>query len=162
MHDQYRDDYYDSQVFEYCEHLLANFVRAEDISGHNSENLSWRKALASWWLRFRSMKARFIDSVRSRLKGPLCSRLKSWGDESSRKGEIADGEKLSEWLYDKFLRLYGEHGYIQYTARSRLKSSQTNKSEGVVDFKSKLTRAGVSRWGRSNLLANNSLPASNQ
>ena len=66
-----------------------------------------------------------------------------------RKGEIADGEKLSEWLYDKLKQRYGEHGYIQYTAEVTPEfKSGPNKSEGVVDLEIEIDEGRCFKVGK--------------
>jgi outer membrane protein insertion porin family len=50
-------------------------------------------------------------------------------------GEIANGERLSEFLYDELKKFYGEHGYIQYTTEVTPEFRSTpNGPEGIVDF----------------------------
>jgi outer membrane protein assembly factor BamA len=66
-----------------------------------------------------------------------------------RKGEIADGEKLSEWLYDKLKQVYGEHGYIQYTAEVTPEfKSGPSKSDGVVDLKVEIDEGRCFKVGK--------------
>ena len=133
---KYRDDYYDSQVFDYCEHVLANFVRSrgylqvkfgeprlEESSGALVINIPVDEGALYRFGEIRIEGSSLFSPEKLKAMSPL------------RKGEIADGEKLSEWMYDKLKQLYGEHGYIQYTAEVTPEfKSGPDKSEGVVDL----------------------------
>src|SRR5262249_10099020 len=52
------------------------------------------------------------------------------------KGDIADAEKISTWLFEDLKRLYGEKGFIEYTAEPvpHFKNDPVNRDEGIVDF----------------------------
>lgn len=50
-------------------------------------------------------------------------------------GDVANGESIAEWLYERVKKAYGNLGYIQYTAEVQPKfHSQEDASEGVVDL----------------------------
>jgi outer membrane protein insertion porin family len=53
-----------------------------------------------------------------------------------RKGDIADGKRISDALFENLKKLYGSQGFIQYSAEPdpTFKDSPTNPEEGVVDF----------------------------
>ena len=133
---RYRADYYDPQKLDYCEHYLANFVRSrgylqakfgeprlEEISGALVINISVDEGAL---YRFGEIK---IEG------SSLFSPEKLMAMSPFRKGEMANGEKLSEWLHDKLKQLYGEQGYIQYTAEVTPEfKSGPNQSEGFVDL----------------------------
>ena len=54
---------------------------------------------------------------------------------SLQKGDSANGEELSRWLFEELKKLYGENGYIQYTAEVTPEFSQaSHKSVGIVDL----------------------------
>lgn len=52
-------------------------------------------------------------------------------------GDIADGAKISKALYENLKALYGQAGFIQYTAEPEptFKDDPQNPNEGIVDFK---------------------------
>ncbi|HWP55560.1 MAG TPA: POTRA domain-containing protein [Pyrinomonadaceae bacterium] len=147
---KYRDAYYDSQVFDYCEHVLANFVRSrgyleakfgeprlEESSGALVINISVDEGVLYRFGEVKIEGSSLFSPEKLRAMSPL------------RKGEIGDGEKLSEWLYDKLKQLYGEHGYIQYTAELTPEfKSGPDKSEGVVDFKVEIDEGRCFKVGK--------------
>jgi outer membrane protein insertion porin family len=50
-------------------------------------------------------------------------------------GDIADGGKVSEWLFERVKKAYGNLGYIQYTAEVQPTfHHKEGASEGVADF----------------------------
>ncbi|MGH9915326.1 MAG: BamA/OMP85 family outer membrane protein, partial [Pyrinomonadaceae bacterium] len=53
------------------------------------------------------------------------------------KGDVADGERISKALYENLKSLYGQAGFIQYTAEPEpdFKDDPQNPTEGIVDFK---------------------------
>src|SRR5262249_27194655 len=51
-------------------------------------------------------------------------------------GDVADGEKISKWLYEDLKELFGEQGYIEYTAEvvPTFKDNPRSPSEGIIDL----------------------------
>jgi outer membrane protein insertion porin family len=51
-------------------------------------------------------------------------------------GDVASGERLGKWLYEDLKRVYGELGFIQYTAEiePEFKVATKTANEGVVDL----------------------------
>jgi outer membrane protein assembly factor BamA len=50
-------------------------------------------------------------------------------------GDVANGEGIAEWLYERVKKAYGNLGYIQYTAEVQPKfHRKDDASEGVVDL----------------------------
>lgn len=147
---KYRADYYDPQVLEYCKHVLANFVmsrgylqakfgepRLEESFGALVVNISVDEGAIYRVGEVKIAGSALFSPEKLRAMGPL------------RKGEIADGEKLSEWLYDTLKRLYGERGYIQYTAEVTPEFKlEPNKSEGVVDLKIEIDEGRCFKIGK--------------
>ena len=133
---KYRDDYYDSQVFDYCEHVLANFVRSRGYLQVKLGEPRLEESSGALVINIPVDEGGLYRFGEIRIEGSsLFSPEKLKAMSPLRKGEIADGEKLSEWMYDKLKQLYGEHGYIQYTAEVTPEfKSGPDKSEGVVDL----------------------------
>jgi outer membrane protein insertion porin family len=132
----YHRDYYDGEVFEYCKHRLANFVKSRGYLEAEFGEPSLEESSASVVVTIPVKEGVLYRFGEIKIEGSsLFSPEKLKAMSPLRKGEIADGEKLSEWMYDKLKRVYGEHGYIQYTAEvtPEFKSGPDN-SEGVVDL----------------------------
>lgn len=53
-----------------------------------------------------------------------------------KKGEIVDGKRLQNAIYEDLKKVYGGQGFIQYTAEPdpQFKDSPTNPNEGIVDI----------------------------
>jgi outer membrane protein insertion porin family len=53
-----------------------------------------------------------------------------------KKGEIADGKRLQDAVYENLKKLYGSQGFVQYNAEfdPDFKDSPTNPNEGIVDI----------------------------
>jgi outer membrane protein insertion porin family len=53
-----------------------------------------------------------------------------------RKGEIADGKRLQEAVYENLKKVYGSQGFVQYNAEfdPEFKDNPANPSEGIVDI----------------------------
>lgn len=53
-----------------------------------------------------------------------------------KKGEIADGKRLQDAVYDDLKKVYGAQGFVQYNAEfePEFKDNPTNKDEGIVDI----------------------------
>lgn len=50
-------------------------------------------------------------------------------------GDVASGERMGEWLFERVKKAYGNLGYIEYTAEIQPKfRRQGDASEGVVDL----------------------------
>jgi outer membrane protein insertion porin family len=50
-------------------------------------------------------------------------------------GEIADGKRLQDGIYEDLKNLYGQNGFVQYNAEpeTEFKDNPTNPNEGIVD-----------------------------
>src|SRR5687767_2170393 len=54
-----------------------------------------------------------------------------------RKGEVADGKRLQDAVYEDLKDVYGSQGFVNYTAEfePEFKDNPTNPNEGIVDVK---------------------------
>ncbi|HQU82280.1 MAG TPA: outer membrane protein assembly factor BamA [Pyrinomonadaceae bacterium] len=54
-----------------------------------------------------------------------------------KKGEIADGKRLQDAVYEDLKKVYGSQGFVQYNAEfePEFKDNPTNPEEGIVDIK---------------------------
>lgn len=57
-----------------------------------------------------------------------------------RKGEVADGKRLQDAVYEDLKKQYGQQGFVQYEAdfEPEFKDNPTNPEEGVVDITIKI------------------------
>jgi outer membrane protein insertion porin family len=133
---RYRKDYYDAEVLEYCRLRLRNFVQSRGYLKAGFGEPSLEETSASVVVTIPVNEGVLYRFGEIKIQGSsLFSPEDLKATSPLRKGEIADGEKLSDWLYDKLKQRYGEHGYIQYTAEVTPEfKSGSIKSEGVVDF----------------------------
>ena len=53
-----------------------------------------------------------------------------------RKGEIANGKRLQDAVYEDLKKVYGSQGFVQYDAEfePEFKDNPTNPNEGIVDI----------------------------
>lgn len=58
-----------------------------------------------------------------------------------RKGEVVDGKRLQDAVYEDMKKLYGSQGFVNYDAEfePEFKDSPTNPAEGIVDIKITIT-----------------------
>ena len=56
------------------------------------------------------------------------------------KGDIADGSKIAKWLFEDLKQVYGERGFIEYTAEPipRFRDNPRKPEEGIVDLEVQL------------------------
>jgi len=134
---KYLSDGYDRDRFDYSLHLLSNYMRSLgylqaqfqepriSVVGAGlkvilplTEGPLWRLGA----VRIAGVEAISLTEVRSLF--PMT------------KGDIANGEKIGKWLFEDLKRLYGEKGFIQYTAEPvpLFKNNPRNPEEGVVDL----------------------------
>lgn len=132
----YHRDYYDPQVFDYCKYQLANFVKTrgylkaefgepglEESAGALAITIPVNEGAIYRIGNVKIQGSSLFAPEKLRAMGPL------------RKGEIADAVKLSEWLYEELKKLYGEQGYIQYTAEVEPEFKLAmGASQGTVDL----------------------------
>ena len=141
---KYRPDYYDPQVLDYCKYVLANFVRRRGYLQAKFGEPRLEESPGAVMINFSVEEGVIYRIGEVKIEGSsLFSPDDLKGMIPLRKGEIVDGEELSEWLYDKLKQSYGEHGYIQYTAEVTPEfKSAPNKSEGVVDLEITIDEGG--------------------
>ena len=122
---------YNREVFEYCLRHVANYIRSQGFLQGRLDQPRIRVAGAGLAvtipitegpryrlgkLTFKGVAALSIDQVKSLL--PLAE------------GDIVDGDKIAEWLFEDLKQVYGEKGFIEYTAEP----VPHFHNNGVVDF----------------------------
>jgi outer membrane protein insertion porin family len=127
---------YNEDVFDFCLYRLNNFIRGQ---GYLQAIFRDRKIEES--------NGALIITV-SGSEGPLYRLGKIRIDGSSllfpeqivamlslRAGDIANGERLSKFVYEELKQYYGDRGYIQYTAEITPEFNvRPGRSDGVVDL----------------------------
>ena len=128
---------YDREVFEYGLRNLAGYMRSQGYLQARLDQPQIRIAGAGLAvtiptsegplfrlgdLTFQGIEAISRDEVKSLL--PMA------------KGDIADGEKIGKWLFEDLKQVYGEKGFIEYTAEPvpHFKNDPRNPEEGTVDL----------------------------
>jgi len=134
---QYSSEGFDRERFDYSLHLLSNYMRSQ---GYLQSQLQEPRI---------SVVGAGLRVILPLTEGPLCrlGALRIAGVEAMglaevrsllpmTKGDIANGEKIGDWLFEDLKRLYGEKGFIQYTAEAvpLFKKNPRNPEEGVVDL----------------------------
>lgn len=127
---------YDEELLEYCLRNTANFVRSR---GHLQAQFGEPKSevigngiVATVRVEegslYRLGKVEIegadrvsADEIRAML--PLSQ------------GEVARADRISQWLFEDLKKVYGELGYIEYTAEPVPEFRKVSEVEGVVDFK---------------------------
>jgi outer membrane protein insertion porin family len=128
---------YDRDLFEYCLRLLANHMRSQGYLQARLDQPRIRVAgpglavtipttegplYRLGKLTFEGVEAMSPDEVKSLLPMSV--------------GDVADASKISKWLFEDLKQVYGEKGFIQYTAEPvpHFNNDPRNPEEGVVDF----------------------------
>jgi outer membrane protein assembly factor BamA len=134
---KYLSEGYDRERFDYCLHLLSSYMRSQ---GYLQSQLQEPRI---------NVVGAGLKVILPLKEGPLCrlGAVKITGVEAMSlaevrsllpmtQGDIANGEKIADWLFEDLKRLYGEKGFIQYTAEivPLFKNNPRNSEEGVVDF----------------------------
>ena len=133
---RYERDFHNPEVLEYCIHHLDNSARSKGYLQARFYDPKIEETSDGLIITLHVDEGILYRLGEIRIEG---SSLLS--PETMRKviplktGEIANGERLSEFLYDELKKFYGEHGYIQYTAEVIPEFRSTpDGSAGIVDF----------------------------
>lgn len=130
-----RPKVYRTEVFEYCSHLLTNFERSQGylqarfgepriaevgegliITVPSEEGMLYRVG----WLKIEGADHVAEQDIRKML--------------DIRSGDVANGEKISKTLYEDLKAVYGEKGFIQYTAEIQPEFHYGPSVGGIVNF----------------------------
>ncbi|MGQ0761716.1 MAG: POTRA domain-containing protein [Acidobacteriota bacterium] len=126
-----------SYVFEYCTHALTNFERSQgylkakfappQIEEVGEGLIIIVKAEEGSLYRLGRIEIEGADHVAE-------EHIRALLDIHA--GDIANGEKISKALYEDLKVVYGEKGFIQYTAEIQPEFHRVQgATEGIVDFK---------------------------
>ena len=128
---------YDRQIFEACQHRLTNFVRSQGYLrtklGEPKQTVSGNSLVLTIPIE-EGILYRIGEIKIEGEDGQAMQQLMS-GLELHR-GDIANGEKIAKWLFEDLKALYGERGFIEYTADlvPTFNDNPQTPGEGVVDF----------------------------
>lgn len=128
---------YDSHIFDYCRRNLLNFIRSrgylQATFGESTKSIEGGGLVLTIPVqegvlyRLGEIKIEGAEAVAPEIVRAMLN---------VRQGDIADGEDIGKWLFEDLKKLYGELGYIEYTAEPDPEFRATNDgNEGVVDFK---------------------------
>lgn len=133
---RFERDFYDSEVFEYCIHRLDNFARGQGYLQARFHDPKVEETEAGLIITLQVDERVLYRLGEVKIEGPrFLSPDQILAMSPLHKGEIVNGELLSRWLYETMKKVYGENGYIQYTAEVTPEFKLTpDESEGVVDF----------------------------
>ena len=127
---------YDPSELDYCLHILTNLIRSRGyLQGkvergkvEETEDAS-RVVLAVQEGQLYRVGEMKIEGARLFSAEQVCDTI------GLKTGDIANGEALSEGIFERLKNSYGKFGYIQYTAEIQPKfHGKENAPEGVADF----------------------------
>jgi outer membrane protein insertion porin family len=127
---------FNEDIFAYCEHALANFERSQ---GYLQASLSSTvdEVAGGLIISIDASEGLLYRVGRFEIEGANHLSEQQVRDViDMRAGDLADGEKLSKALYENLKAIYGEKGFIQYTAEIQPEFHSSQRApEGIADFK---------------------------
>jgi outer membrane protein insertion porin family len=127
---RFSSDGFNGEIHDYCGRVLESELRSRGYlqARAQAENLISaqgvvRKLRVDEGVLYRVGQIK-IDGNEALTSDQVRSRL------DLREGEVANGEKLGKWLFEDLKNVYGDNGFIEYTAEI----VPTFKNDGVVDF----------------------------
>jgi outer membrane protein insertion porin family len=126
-----------SEVFEYCLHLLANYERSQGYLQARFGEPEVQRVGQALIVTIESNEGILYRLGNLGIEGAHhVPEAEIRGMLSMHRGEIASGEKIARTLYEDLKAVYGDKGFIQYTAEIEPTfRSEPGAAEGVVDFK---------------------------
>jgi len=127
---------YHREIFEVCQRQVTNFVRSRGYL--LAEFGEAKKSLSEHGLVFTIPVEEGILYRVGNIKIEGAEALSSdqlRASSNLRPGDIANGEAIGKWLYEALKKLYGNMGYIEYTAElnPEFKMASDGSNEGIVD-----------------------------
>jgi outer membrane protein assembly factor BamA len=127
---------YDADIFDYCLHSLNNFVRGQGYLQASFRDPKVEESNGGLIVTLVGNEGALYRLGKLAVDGSSllsAERIVAMLGQSS--GDIANGERISKFLYEELKAYYGERGYIQYTAEVTPEFNlRRGKSEGVVDL----------------------------
>ena len=126
-----------AEVFDYCLYRLANYERSHGYLQARFGEPKVQKVGPALFVTIESN-----EGIRYRVGNIVIEGAGHVPETEIRKmlgvqrGDIASGEKIASALYEDLKAVYGDKGFIQYTAEiDPTFRSEPGAAEGVVDFK---------------------------
>lgn len=126
-----------SEVFDYCLHSLANYERSQGYLQARFGEPKVQKVGQALVVTIESNEGILYRVGNLEIEGadhvPEAKIREMLGMQ---RGDIASGEKIAKTFYEDLKAVYGDKGFIQYTAEiDPTFRSEPGAGEGVVDFK---------------------------
>jgi outer membrane protein assembly factor BamA len=126
-----------SEVFEYCLHGLATFERSQGYLQARFGQPKVQEVGQALVVTIESNEGILYRVGNLKIEGadhvPEAEIHEMLG---MHRGDIASGEKIAKTMYEDLKAVYGDKGFIQYTAEiDPTFRSEPGAAEGVVDFK---------------------------
>lgn len=124
-------------IVDYCLRKQQNFLRGKGYLGATVKEAGSRKTE-----RGLEVTAAVEEGVRYRLGEVFINGATVFPNEQLselldvKPGEVADGEKIGAWVYDRMRKLYADAGYVQYSpeVKPEFKEPAKDGEDGSVDF----------------------------
>ena len=128
---------YRSEVLEYCLHGLANYERSQGYLQARFSEPKLQEVGKALVVTIESTEGILYRVGNVTVEGadhvPEAEIRKMLG---MNRGDVASAEKIAKTLYEDLKAVYGDKGFIQYTAEiDPTFRSEPGAAEGVVDFK---------------------------
>lgn len=128
---------YDRDVLDYCQRRLTNFVRSQ---GYLQAKLEEPRRSANEdgvvvTIPVREGALYRLGDVKIEgAPSPVTNEIKMLLPTA--KGDVANGEVIGKWLYEDVRRLYGEKGFIEFTAElsPTFRSNPRRAGAGIIDL----------------------------
>jgi outer membrane protein insertion porin family len=126
-----------SEVFDYCLHGMANYERSQGYLQARFGEPKKQQVGQALVVTIESTEGILYRVGNLEIEGavhlPEAEIHKMLG---MNRGDIASGEKIAKTFYEDVKAIYGDRGFIQYTAEIEPTfNSEPGAAEGVVDFK---------------------------
>lgn len=129
-------DRFDEEVFEYCVHRLTNFERAQGYLQARFDATKVAELGGGLILTLRVEEGVLYRLGKIEIEGAnVIAPERVLAMLEMRRGDVANGERISKCFYEDLKEFYGEKGFIQYSAEIQPEFKlKPGGSEGVVDF----------------------------
>lgn len=126
---------YRSERFEYCLHLLSNSLRSQGYLQARLSEPRVEEVGEALVITVEANEGVLYRLGQLEIEGAYHVALQDIRNLlGMRTGDIANGEKLAKALYEDLRAVYGENGFIKYTAEIQ-PQFRMDADGGVVDFK---------------------------
>lgn len=126
-----------SEVFDYCLHGLANYERSQGYLQARFGEPKKQQVGQALVVTIESTEGILYRVGNLKIEGAVhVPEAEIHKMLRMNRGDIASGEKIAKTLFEDLKAIYGDKGFIQYTAEIEPAfTSEPGTAEGVVDFK---------------------------